>query len=223
MAAIGRGEAHNELANYDTAWRESPIGKDLWRVRNAKPLWSKFGTAIGVALGSLDMWTNELFGFSFFGTMKHGKKDADTLKPAKDCKKIDYPKPDGVVSFDKLSSVFLSNTNHEEDQPIHLKVKDEALQKRSEHDVFAGPSNRYCPAGVYEWIEEGEDAPRFQINSQNCVHCKTCDIKDPNGNINWTVPEGSGGPELSEHVRFAAKLENIESHGETRGFLCLEK
>jgi electron-transferring-flavoprotein dehydrogenase len=194
MAAIGRGEAHNELTNYDTAWRESPIGKDLWRVRNAKPLWSKFGTALGVALGGLDMWTNELFGFSFFGTMKHGKKDADTLKPAKDCKKIDYPKPDGVISFDKLSSVFLSNTNHEEDQPIHLKVKDEELQKRSEHDVFDGPSNRYCPAGVYEWIEEGEDAPRFQINSQNCVHCKTCDIKDPNGNITWTVPEGSGGP-----------------------------
>ncbi|MEE4010848.1 electron transfer flavoprotein-ubiquinone oxidoreductase [Roseibium sp. FZY0029] len=194
MAAIGRGEAHNELGNYDTAWRESPIGKDLWRVRNAKPLWSKFGTAIGVALGGLDMWTNELFGFSFFGTMKHGKKDADTLKPAKDCKKIDYPKPDGVISFDKLTSVFLSNTNHEEDQPIHLKVKDEALQKRSEHDVYAGPSSRYCPAGVYEWIEEGEDAPRFQINSQNCVHCKTCDIKDPNGNITWTVPEGSGGP-----------------------------
>ncbi|MHA7774166.1 electron transfer flavoprotein-ubiquinone oxidoreductase [Roseibium sp. M-1] len=194
MAAIGRGEAHNELTNYDTTWRDSPIGKDLWRVRNAKPLWSKFGTALGVALGGLDMWTNELFGFSFFGTMKHGKRDSQTLKAAKDCKKIDYPKPDGVVSFDKLSSVFLSNTNHEEDQPIHLKVKDEALQKRSEHDVFDGPSNRYCPAGVYEWIEEGEDAPRFQINSQNCVHCKTCDIKDPNGNITWTVPEGSGGP-----------------------------
>jgi len=194
MAAISRGEAHNELTGYDTAWRESPIGKDLWRVRNAKPLWSKFGTAIGVALGGLDMWTNELFGFSFFGTMKHGKKDADTLKPAKDCKKIEYPKPDGVISFDKLSSVFLSNTNHEEDQPIHLKVKDDVLQKRSEHDVFDGPSNRYCPAGVYEWIEEGEDAPRFQINAQNCVHCKTCDIKDPNGNITWTVPEGSGGP-----------------------------
>ena len=194
MAAIGRGEAHTELTGYDTAWRESAIGKDLWRVRNSKPLWSKFGTAIGVALGGLDMWTNELFGFSFFGTMKHGKKDADTLKPAKDCKKIEYPKPDGVISFDKLSSVFLSNTNHEEDQPIHLKVKDDALQKRSEHDVFDGPSSRYCPAGVYEWIEEGEDAPRFQINAQNCVHCKTCDIKDPNGNITWTVPEGSGGP-----------------------------
>jgi len=194
MAALGRGEANTELAGYDTAWRESEIGKDLKTVRNVKPLWSKFGTVLGIALGGLDMWTNELFGFSFFGTLKHGKTDAATLKPAKDCRKIDYPKPDGVISFDKLSSVFLSNTNHEEDQPIHLKVEDEALQKLSEHDVFAGPSNRYCPAGVYEWVEEGADAPRFQINAQNCVHCKTCDIKDPNGNITWTVPEGTGGP-----------------------------
>jgi electron-transferring-flavoprotein dehydrogenase len=194
MAAIGRGEAHNELSGYDTAWRNSPIGADLKKVRNVKPLWSKFGTVLGIALGGLDMWTNELFGFSFFGTMKHGKRDRDTLKPAADCERIDYPKPDGVISFDKLSSVFLSNTNHEEDQPIHLKVEDMGLQKQSENDVYAGPSNRYCPAGVYEWIEEGEDAPRFQINAQNCVHCKTCDIKDPNGNITWTVPEGAGGP-----------------------------
>ena len=194
MAAIGRGEANTELTGYDAAWRASEIGKDLKTVRNVKPLWSKFGTVLGIALGGMDMWTNELFGFSFFGTLKHGKTDAATLKPAKDCPKIDYPKPDGVISFDKLSSVFLSNTNHEEDQPIHLKVGDEALQKSSEHDIFAGPSNRYCPAGVYEWVEEGEDAPRFQINAQNCVHCKTCDIKDPNGNITWTVPEGTGGP-----------------------------
>lgn len=193
-AAIGRGEANTELTGYDAAWRASEIGKDLKTVRNVKPLWSKFGTVLGIALGGLDMWTNELFGFSFFGTLKHGKTDAASLKPAKDCPKIDYPKPDGVISFDKLSSVFLSNTNHEEDQPIHLKVGDEALQKSSEHDIFAGPSNRYCPAGVYEWVEEGEDAPRFQINAQNCVHCKTCDIKDPNGNITWTVPEGTGGP-----------------------------
>ena len=194
MAAIGRGEDNAELTSYDTAWRESEIGKDLKRVRNVKPLWSKFGTVLGIALGGLDMWTNELFGVSLFGTLKHGKTDAESLKPAKDCKKIDYPKPDGVISFDKLSSVFLSNTNHEEDQPVHLKVKDMELQKRSEHDVYAGPSNRYCPAGVYEWVEEGEDAPRFQINAQNCVHCKTCDIKDPNQNITWTVPEGAGGP-----------------------------
>ncbi|GGB51933.1 electron-transferring-flavoprotein dehydrogenase [Roseibium aquae] len=194
MGALSRGEAYTQLDNFDKAWRESEIGKDLKKVRNVKPLWSKLGTIGGVALGGLDMWTNELFGFSFFGTMKHGKTDAQSLKPAKDCPKIDYPKPDGVISFDKLSSVFLSNTNHEEDQPIHLKVKDDTLQKLSEHDVFAGPSSRYCPAGVYEWVEDGEGAPRFQINAQNCVHCKTCDIKDPNGNITWTVPEGAGGP-----------------------------
>ena len=194
MEALGRGEANAELTAFDTAWRESDIGKDLKKVRNVKPLWSRFGAVMGVMLGGLDMWTNELFGFSFFGTMKHGKTDAQSLKPAAECKPIAYPKPDGVVSFDKLSSVFLSNTNHEEDQPVHLKVKDMALQKASEHDVYGGPSNRYCPAGVYEWVEEGEGAPRFQINAQNCVHCKTCDIKDPNGNITWTVPEGSGGP-----------------------------
>ena len=193
-AALARGEANTELSAFDTAWRESEIGADLKKVRNVKPLWSRFGTVLGIALGGLDMWTNELFGKSFFGTLKHGKTDAESLEPAAKHTPIAYPKPDGEVSFDKLSSVFLSNTNHEEDQPIHLKVKDEKLQKTSEHDVYAGPSNRYCPAGVYEWIEEGADAPRFQINAQNCVHCKTCDIKDPNGNITWTVPEGAGGP-----------------------------
>nr|WP_180981047.1 electron transfer flavoprotein-ubiquinone oxidoreductase [Pseudovibrio exalbescens] len=192
--ALEKGEGQTELTAFDTAWRESEIGQDLKKVRNVKPLLSRFGTVFGMALSGLDMWTNELMGFSLFGTLKHGKSDAASLKPAKDCKKIQYPKPDGKISFDKLSSVFLSNTNHEEDQPIHLKVRDEALQKASEHDVYAGPSNRYCPAGVYEWVEEGEDAPRFQINAQNCVHCKTCDIKDPNGNITWTVPEGTGGP-----------------------------
>jgi electron-transferring-flavoprotein dehydrogenase len=192
--ALARGEANTELTGFDTAWRDSEIGADLKKVRNVKPLWSRFGTVLGIALGGLDMWMNELFGKSFFGTLKHGKSDAQSLEPAAKHAPIAYPKPDGEVSFDKLSSVFLSNTNHEEDQPIHLKVKDEALQKTSEHDVYAGPSNRYCPAGVYEWIEEGADAPRFQINAQNCVHCKTCDIKDPNGNITWTVPEGAGGP-----------------------------
>ena len=109
-------------------------------------------------------------------------------------KPIVYPKPDGVLTFDRLSSVFLSNTNHEEDQPSHLKVKDMALQKRSEHDVYGGPSQRYCPAGVYEWVEDDAARPRYQINAQNCVHCKTCDIKDPNQNINWVTPEGGGGP-----------------------------
>jgi electron-transferring-flavoprotein dehydrogenase len=192
-AAIREGRANDRLEGYEDAWRASDIGADLNKVRNVKPLWSRFGTIIGITLGGLDMWTNQLFGFSFFGTMKHGKPDYATLKPAAECKQIAYPKPDGTLTFDRLSSVFLSNTNHEEDQPVHLKVKDEALQKASEHDVFAGPSSRYCPAGVYEWDESGPE-PRFVINAQNCVHCKTCDIKDPNQNINWTVPQGGEGP-----------------------------
>ena len=192
VAALSAGRAHDEIAGYEAGWRSSAIGKDLKKVRNVKPLWSRFGTMAGVVLGGLDMWTNT-FGFSLFGTLAHGKRDCETLKPASQCKQIDYPKPDGMVTFDRLSSVFLSATNHEENQPVHLKVADQGLQKSSEHDVYAGPSNRYCPAGVYEWIEEGGET-RFQINSQNCVHCKTCDIKDPNQNITWTVPEGAGGP-----------------------------
>ena len=191
-AALAAGRAHDELADYEAAWRTSPIGKDLRRVRNAKPLWSKLGTLAGIALGGFDMWTNTL-GFSLFGTLKHGKPDYASLKPASECSPIAYPKPDGKLTFDRLSSVFLSNTNHEEDQPPHLKVKDLGLQKSSEHDVYAGPSARYCPAGVYEWVEEA-GAPKFVINAQNCVHCKTCDIKDPNQNITWVPPEGGGGP-----------------------------
>ncbi|MDR6666668.1 electron transfer flavoprotein-ubiquinone oxidoreductase [Rhizobium sp. 1399] len=191
--AIAAGRANDEVVEIETDWRKSDIGKDLKRVRNVKPLWSKFGTALGVALGGLDMWTNQLFGFSFFGTLGHGKTDAASLEPASQHKKIDYPKPDGVLTFDRLSSVFLSNTNHEEDQPVHLQVKDMALQKSSEHDIYAGPSARYCPAGVYEWVEkDGEET--FVINAQNCVHCKTCDIKDPNQNINWVPPQGGEGP-----------------------------
>ena len=191
-AALGEGRIGEELSGYEDAWRSSDIGRDLKKVRNVKPLWSKLGTTLGFAFAGLDMWTNTL-GFSLFGTLKHGKPDAATLEPAARFKPIVYPKPDGVVSFDKLSSVFLSNTNHEEDQPVHLIVKDLGLQKQSEHDVYAGPSARYCPAGVYEWVEESS-GPRFQINAQNCVHCKTCDIKDPNQNITWVPPEGGGGP-----------------------------
>ncbi|MBY3092686.1 electron transfer flavoprotein-ubiquinone oxidoreductase [Rhizobium laguerreae] len=192
-AAITAGRSHDDVIEIETEWRKGDIGKDLKRVRNVKPLWSKFGTALGVALGGFDMWTNTLFGFSVFGTLKHGKTDAESLEPASQHKPIAYPKPDGVLTFDRLSSVFLSNTNHEEDQPVHLQVKDMALQKRSEHDIYAGPSTRYCPAGVYEWVEkDGEEV--FVINAQNCVHCKTCDIKDPNQNINWVPPQGGEGP-----------------------------
>jgi electron-transferring-flavoprotein dehydrogenase len=191
--ALQSGRQRDELAGYEQGWRGSQVGTDLKKVRNVKPLWSKFGLYLGMMLGGFDMWTNTLFGFSFFGTLGHGKTDAQSTEPASKHRPIDYPKPDGVISFDKLGSVFISNTNHEENQPVHLKVKDMELQKKSEHDVYAGPSNRYCPAGVYEWIEE-PSGPRFQINAQNCVHCKTCDIKDPNQNINWTTPEGGGGP-----------------------------
>ncbi|TAV47738.1 electron transfer flavoprotein-ubiquinone oxidoreductase [Rhizobium leguminosarum] len=192
-AAIVSGRSHDEVTEIETEWRKGDIGRDLKRVRNVKPLWSKFGTALGVALGGFDMWTNTLFGLSVFGTLKHGKTDAQSLEPASQHKPIAYPKPDGVLTFDRLSSVFLSNTNHEEDQPVHLQVKDMALQKSSEHDIYAGPSTRYCPAGVYEWVEkDGKDV--FVINAQNCVHCKTCDIKDPNQNINWVPPQGGEGP-----------------------------
>jgi len=190
--ALAGGRANDELTDYEALWRPSAIGKDLRKVRNAKPLWSKLGTFLGIAAGGLDMWTNTL-GFSLFGTLAHGKRDADCLKPAAQCKAIAYPKPDGKLTFDRLSSVFLSNTNHEEDQPVHLRVGDLALEKASEHDVYAGPSTRYCPAGVYEWVEEAS-GPRFVINAQNCVHCKTCDIKDPDRNITWVPPEGGGGP-----------------------------
>jgi electron-transferring-flavoprotein dehydrogenase len=190
--ALAAGRANDELTTYEAAWRESDIGRDLWKVRNAKPLWSRFGTLAGIGLGGVDMWTNT-WGFSLFGTLGHGKPDSATLKPAAECSQIVYPKPDGKLTFDRLSSVFLSNTNHEEDQPVHLKVTNLDLEKRSEHDVYAGPSTRYCPAGVYEWVEEAS-GPRFVINAQNCVHCKTCDIKDPNRNITWVAPEGGGGP-----------------------------
>jgi electron-transferring-flavoprotein dehydrogenase len=190
--ALKSGRARDEIAGYEGAWRTSAIGHDLRKVRNAKPLWSRFGTISGIVLGGLDMWTNTL-GFSLFGTLRHGKPDFASLKPAAECIPISYPKPDGKISFDLPSSVFLSNTNHEEDQPVHLRLSDPNLQKSSEHDRFGGPSARYCPAGVYEWVEEAGQ-PRYVINAQNCVHCKTCDIKDPNQNITWVPPEGGGGP-----------------------------
>ncbi|MDJ1462147.1 electron transfer flavoprotein-ubiquinone oxidoreductase [Nitratireductor sp. GZWM139] len=203
VEALGAGRTNDTLEGYEAAWRASEIGKDLKKVRNVKPLWSRFGTLLGVGIGGLDMWLNSLFGVSPFGTMKHGKTDAASLEPAAKHAPIDYPKPDGVLTFDRLSSVFLSNTNHEEEQPVHLQVKDMELQKTSEYGVFAGPSSRYCPAGVYEWVDadgnaltDGSDVAdaRFVINAQNCVHCKTCDIKDPNQNINWVPPQGGEGP-----------------------------
>ncbi|KAF0114669.1 MAG: electron transfer flavoprotein-ubiquinone oxidoreductase [Hyphomonadaceae bacterium] len=192
--AIANGRERDQIAEIDEGFKKSAIAKELKLVRNAKPLWAKFGISLGTMLGGIDMWITTIFGgFSFFGTLRNNEADYAYLKPAADCKKIDYPKPDGKISFDRLSSVFISNTNHEENQPIHLQLLDTDLQKASEHDVFDGPSTRYCPAGVYEWVEEN-GTPKFVINAQNCVHCKTCDIKDPNQNINWTTPQGGEGP-----------------------------
>jgi len=192
-AAIANGRAHDEVEEIETLWRHSAIGRDLKQARNVKPLWSKFGTMMGIPLGGFDMWCQQILRFSPFGTMKHGKNDAASLEPAQKYQPIDYPKADGVLTFDRMSSVFLSNTHHEEDEPCHLQLRSSDLQQDSELAIYAGPSSRYCPAGVYEWVEKEEGAT-FVINAQNCVHCKTCDIKDPNQNINWTCPQGGEGP-----------------------------
>lgn len=194
VSAIREGRQGDTLDSYETAYEDSWVHTDLSRVRNAKPLISRFGTMIGAGLSMPDMWLRYLFGFGYLTTLGHKKPDHAYLKPASKFKKIEYPKPDNVLSFDKLTNVSFTNTYHAEDQPVHLQLKDSDLQKASELDVFGGPSARYCPAGVYEWVEEDGKAPRFQINSQNCIHCKTCDIKDPNQNINWVTPEGGGGP-----------------------------
>ncbi|UXN03614.1 electron transfer flavoprotein-ubiquinone oxidoreductase [Bartonella sp. HY406] len=191
--AIQDKRAHDEVTDIETTWRDSNIGKDLYKVRNVKPLWSKYGTKIGVKLGGFDMWCQSLLGFSFFGTLSHGKADYQCLESAQKHQPISYPKPDNVLTFDRLSSVFLSNTNHEENEPCHLKVQSLDTQKTSELQIFSGPSMRYCPAGVYEWIEK-DGIENYIINAQNCLHCKTCDIKDPNQNINWTCPQGGEGP-----------------------------
>ncbi|WP_375451780.1 electron transfer flavoprotein-ubiquinone oxidoreductase [uncultured Devosia sp.] len=193
VTALASGRANDTLADLDAALRAGPIGRDLHKVRNVKPLLAKFGTLLGMGLAGIDMWCMTLFGLSPFGTLRHSQADHTALEPAAQHRPINYPKRDDVLTFDRLSSVFISGTHHAENQPSHLHVADMALQKSSELDIFAGPSTRYCPAGVYEWIGQGDDA-RFVINAQNCVHCKTCDIKDPNQNLDWVVPEGGGGP-----------------------------
>jgi len=200
--ALQGGRANDELASYDAAWRLSDIGKDLKPVRNVKPIVTKYGSILGTLLSGFDMWcTSLLFGWSPFGTMKHAKADHEATEPASQHQPIEYNKPDGVLTFDRSSSVFLSNTNHAEDQPKHLHLADLSKQKTSEFDVYAGLSRRYCPVGVYEWVnaagdsaEEGAPDATYVINAQNCVHCKTCDIKDPNQNINWVPPQGGEGP-----------------------------
>ena len=162
-------------------------------MRNVKPLWSHYGLTASLLGGGLDMWTNNLFGFSVFGTIRHKKSDAQATEPAANHKPIAYPKPDGVISFDRLTNVAFSFTNHDEAQPAHLKLKDPTIPIAVNLPKFDEPAQRYCPAGVYEVLGEGADAS-FRINFQNCVHCKTCDIKDPSQNITWTTPQGGGGP-----------------------------
>ncbi|TWT02814.1 electron transfer flavoprotein-ubiquinone oxidoreductase [Reyranella sp. CPCC 100927] len=188
-------QGRDELTTYPAALRQSWLWKDLDKVRNVKPA-LKWGTLVGTVYGGFDMWMHDL-GMRLPWTLHHHKADFETLKPASECKPIAYPRPDGVVSFDKLSSVFLSATNHEEDQPVHLKLKDPSIPIGVNLPKWAEPAQRYCPAGVYEVVDGDNGQKRFQINAQNCVHCKTCDIKDPSQNINWTVPEGGGGPNYS--------------------------
>ena len=193
LDALAQNRAHDTLEAYQQAYNTSRVAKELKMVRNVKPLLSKFGNFIGTLLGGAEMWMRTLrIGLPF--TLSHGKPDYATLKKAAECKKIDYPKPDGVVSFDKLSSVFLSGTNHAENQPEHLTLKDDKVPIEVNLPLYDEPAQNYCPAGVYEIIGGEDGKPRLQINAQNCVHCKTCDIKDPSQNINWVVPEGGGGP-----------------------------
>jgi electron-transferring-flavoprotein dehydrogenase len=193
-AAIAEGRAGDELAAYEADLRGGAVAKDLRRVRNVKPLWSKFGLATSLVLGGFDMWVANVTGWNPLGTLRHGKTDAAATGKAKDFTPIAYPKPDGVLSFDRLTNVAFSATNHEESQPPHLQLRDPSIPISVNLPEYAEPAQRYCPAGVYEVVEEdGKDA-RFVINFQNCVHCKTCDIKDPSQNINWVTPQGGDGP-----------------------------
>ena len=192
-AAMAAGRAGDELAEYERDLRSGPIARDLKPVRNVKPMWSKLGMTASLMLGGFDMWVANLTGWNPMGTWRHGKTDAQATGKAANHKPIDYPKPDGKISFDRLTNVSFSFTNHEESQPCHLQLRDPSVPIRVNLPEYAEPAQRYCPAGVYEVVGEG-DAARFVINFQNCVHCKTCDIKDPSQNIVWTTPQGGDGP-----------------------------
>ncbi|MEM7505629.1 MAG: electron transfer flavoprotein-ubiquinone oxidoreductase [Pseudomonadota bacterium] len=195
FAAIQAGRESDELLEYEDDVRTGPIAKDLKPVRNVKPLWSKYGMLASLGLGAVDMWVSNLIGWNPLGTLGHDKSDAEATGRANDHEPIDYPKPDGKLSFDRLTNVAFSFTNHEESQPAHLTLANEAIPIDVNLPKFAEPAQRYCPAGVYEVVREDDGSnPRFQINFQNCVHCKTCDIKDPSQNITWVTPQGGDGP-----------------------------
>ena len=192
--ALAAGRAHDRVEDLPARIMATGIGRELYRVRNVKPLWSRFGTVLGVALGGLDMWVNALLHFSPFATLKHSKADFASLWPVSATGENTYPAADGKTVFDRASSVFLANIAHDEDQPLHLKLADPAVPVRDTLPAFgAEPAPRYCPAGVYEIADES-GAPVFRIHPGNCVHCKTCDIKDPAQNITWVPPEGGSGP-----------------------------
>jgi len=190
--AISADRSGDVLETYPTALHGSWVATELHGVRNVQPAVAHWGGTLGTLYAGLDMWLNQLkIGVPW--TLKH-RADNLSLKPKGGARPIDYPKPDGKLTFDRLSSVFVSNTNHEEDQPVHLTLKDADIPTAINLPVYAGPEQRYCPAGVYEFVDAENGEPRLQINAQNCVHCKTCDIKDPTQNINWVTPEGGGGP-----------------------------
>ena len=190
-ALIGGDEGYGVIESYEEAYKTSWIHEELHAARNLRPAAARWGNRLGFLYGGLDL---KLFGGKLPWTLKHHTPDHECLKPASQMPEIEYPKPDGVITFDRLSNVFFSNTNHEEDQPVHLTLADASIPIAKNLPTYDEPAQRYCPAGVYEVVRENGSSPAFQINAQNCVHCKTCDIKDPAQNINWVVPEGSGGP-----------------------------
>jgi electron-transferring-flavoprotein dehydrogenase len=189
--ALENGRSGAELGEFDQAFKDSWAGRELWQQRNFGPAQHRFGNVLGSAYVFIDL---NIFNGKLPWTLRDNHPDHAQLKPASECRPIEYPKPDNVLSFDKLSSVYLSNANHEEDQPCHLQLKDPEVPIQVNLPKWAEPAQRYCPAAVYEVVEDDAGQPKFQINFTNCVHCKTCDIKDPSQNINWVVPEGGGGP-----------------------------
>ena len=192
--AISDGRSGDLLPDYDVNLRNGVVGKDLKKVRNVAPLNARFGPLGGLILGGFDMWFQTIFQFSLFGSLKHGKSDAASTESAEKHKEISYPKPDGSISFDRLTNVSFSMTNHEENQPCHLQLGNPEIPISVNLPQYSEPAQRYCPAGVYEVVQTEENSSRFVINFQNCVHCKTCDIKDPSQNITWVTPQGGDGP-----------------------------